>query len=265
MIKTVVCGIDAGLETLKIVLLQDTDVIYSAVIPIEANTIADITETALNKSVSACNITREQISGIYATGIGASDIPNLRKTVPEAWCLTTAMKQLQPGFEGVVLDIGAQRSIAVHCNDGLPMKIAYNDRCASGSGLYLEMVAQLLDMDVTDIGDLALQSQEKISIQSTCAIYAETEIISLLHNRKRPEDILKGVYVSVVARIYPLLIKSGYIQGRSKLAIVGGIAHNTGMLKAIEERVSGAIWVPENPDIPGALGAALLGDKEISK
>jgi (R)-2-hydroxyacyl-CoA dehydratese activating ATPase len=255
--EMIACGIDAGLETIKTVLLRGADIIYSAVIPIGANTIADVAEGALSMAIASSGITPDEISGIFVTGVGSPDISFASERFPEALCLAAGIEKLKVSFAGIILDIGAHKSMAIQCKGGLPLKAAYSDRCASSSGIFLELVAQLLGVGITDIGEMALQSKETVTVQSSCAIYAETEIISLLHSQKRPEDILKGVYRGFSARIYPLLANVGYIQGITNLVVTGGIAHNIGMLKAIEERVAGNIWVPENPDILGALGAAI--------
>ncbi|MBN1380181.1 MAG: hypothetical protein JXA41_00750 [Deltaproteobacteria bacterium] len=262
MSKPIICGMDAGLMTLKIVLLNKAEIIHTAVMPIETNTTAEIAEVALNESLAANGFTQDDLCGIFVTGVGASEIHFASRILPEASCLATGVNRLRPVFDGIILDVGAHKAIAVQCKKGIPYKVAYSDRCASGSGLYLEMVAQLLGMDITEIGALSLKSTETISLQSSCAIYAESEIISLMHNRKRPEDILKGVYKGLAARAFSLMIRAGYIQGKSQVAAIGGTAHNIGMLKALEERIGGEIWVPENPDNLGAIGAALMGTGE---
>ena len=265
MSKTIVCGIDAGLMNLKIVLLRNTDVTYSATLPIEANSTAEIAEAALNGATEATGIAIGDLLGIYVTGVGSEDVHFATKTLPEASCIAAGVEMLRPAFDGIILDVGAHKAIAIQCKKGLPYKVAYSDRCASGSGIYLDMVAQLLGLEITKIGALSLESREEISLQSSCAIYAESEIISLLHNRKRPEDILKAVYKGIAARSFPLMIQTGFAPGKNLVAAIGGTAHNIGLVKALENRMKSEIWVPENPDNLGALGAALLGAEGINE
>ena len=256
---------DAGLMTLKIVLLQRDKIIFTGTFPIEANTTAEIAEVALNEATDATGIAIEDLLGIYATGVGSADLHFATKTLPEASCIAAGVEMLEPAFDGIILDVGAHKAIAVKCKKGLPYKVAYSDRCASGSGIYLDMVAQLLGLEITKIGALSLESREEISLQSSCAIYAESEIISLLHNRKRPEDILKAVYKGIAARSFPLMIQTGFAPGKNLVAAIGGTAHNIGLVKALENRMKSEIWVPENPDNLGALGAALLGAEGINE
>lgn len=262
MSETIACGIDAGLMNLKIVLLRNTDVAYSATLPIEANTTAEIAEVALNEATEATGIAIGDLVGIYTTGVGSAEVHFATKTLPEASCIAAGIEMLKPAFDGIILDVGAHKAIAIQCKKGMPYKVAYSDRCASGSGIYLDMVAQLLGLEITEIGALSLESREEISLQSSCAIYAESEIISLLHSQKRPEDILKAVYRGIAARTFPLVIQTGFTPGKSLVAAIGGTARNVGVLKALEERLRGDIWVPENPDNPGAIGAVLLGKQE---
>ena len=262
MSKTTICGIDAGLMNLKIVLMRNAEVTYSTTLPIEANTTAEIAEVALNGAIEATDMKREDLFGIYATGVGSADVHFATKTLPEASCIAAGVEILKPAFDGIILDVGAHKAIAIQCKKGLPYKVAYSDRCASGSGIYLDMVAQLLGLEITEIGALSLESTEEFSLQSSCAIYAESEIISLLHNRKRPEDILKAVYKGIAARTFPLMIQTGFAPGKNLVAAIGGTAHNIGLLKALEDRIKEKIWVPDNPDNLGAMGAALLGKQD---
>jgi predicted CoA-substrate-specific enzyme activase len=217
-------------------------------------------ERGIGEATAAARIPRNELQYIVATGASRHQVPYANEQSPESLCLAKGIDSLMSSFTGIVLDIGAHKSLAVRCHDGIPLSIARSDRCAAGAGEYLEMVAELLAMAMAEMGDLYRSSREPAEIQSTCTVFAESEIISLLHQKKRPEDILKGALKGFAARIYPLLLTVGY---PDDVAVVGGVARNNGVIQAIEEQIGSSVLVPDNPDIVGALGAALIGNEHL--
>ncbi|MDD5312682.1 MAG: acyl-CoA dehydratase activase, partial [Dehalococcoidia bacterium] len=154
-----------------------------------------------------------------------------------------------------VVDIGADKCLVVKCQHGRPFKTARNDRCAAGTSRFLRIAAKPLGVDVREMGRLALRSQMEIEIDSVCAVFAESEIISLIHQKKHPEDIARAVFKGLASRIYTLLVKVGF---EKSLVMVGGVARNEGLVRALEEKAGCSIMIPEEPMIAGALGAALI-------
>jgi predicted CoA-substrate-specific enzyme activase len=154
-----------------------------------------------------------------------------------------------------VVDIGADKCLVVKCREGRLLNIARNDRCASGTGRFLKVAAAPLGLDPQEMGNLSLISQRTVEITNTCAVFAESEIISLIHQKHRPEDIAKAVFRGLAGRISTLLMKVDF---KPDLVIVGGVAKNPGMVNAMEEQAGFPVVVPPEPMITGALGAALL-------
>lgn len=145
------------------------------------------------------------------------------------------------------------------CEGGKPLAVAYNARCAGGTGLCLEMAAEFLGVQIADLGDLALRGSETVEVQSTCAVFAESEIISLIHSGKTREDIARGVVASCANRIYSLL--SSVDRGEKRVAIVGGAAKNVALVKALEELIDSSVVVPAHAEFFAALGACVLAEE----
>jgi predicted CoA-substrate-specific enzyme activase len=156
----------------------------------------------------------------------------------------------------IVLDMGAETCMAIRIGKGgVPLNIVRNDRCASGTGRSLKMAAKMLGKSLDEMGALSLLSQEEISINNTCAVFAESEIISKIHNQYRVEDIAKAVFQGLARRAHSLIIKAGQ---EKDVAMVGGLADNAGMIRALQDELGCAVLVPDQPMIVGALGAALI-------
>jgi predicted CoA-substrate-specific enzyme activase len=260
MLSMVFAGIDAGLKILKTVILREDKIISHLLLPIGRDSVTVAAERALGEATAAASVPPSELRHIVVTGAGRHQIPYAKEQLPESLCLAKGIDYLNSSFAGIVLDIGVHKVLAVRCRSGIPLSIARSDRCAAAAGEYLEIVAEMLGIGMAEMGALYRRSREPAEIQSTCAVFAESEIISLLHQRKRPEDILKGALKGFAARIYPMLLNVGY---PSDVALVGGVARNTGVIKAIEEQIGHSVLVTDNPDIVGALGAALIGKERM--
>ena len=168
---------------------------------------ATLTREAIAMAAGKAGISFEDIRYTVVTGRGREFVPFATDRLSEAFCLARGIYSLFPNV-ATVLDIGADKILAVRCQSGRPMKIAINDRCAIGSGRFLETLGSSLGVRLEEMEEMAHRSLEPVEIQSTCAVFAETEIISsLVHLQKKREDILKGALQALASRIYPLLLK----------------------------------------------------------
>lgn len=255
----ITAGIDAGVETTKVAIMNDGKLLSAAVLPAGSLATATVAEQAYGEATESAGVSAKEIASVVATGISAREIPFAGEWATEAFCCAAAADWLW-GVEVAVIDVGAQKTLVIRCRAGLPLKISNNDRCAAGAGRFMTMVARLLSIRTEDIGELAVRSTEEVTIQSTCAVFAESEIISLIHLKKKPEDILRGALKGLASRIYSQLLTVGM---GGKVCLVGGMARNAGLLKALEELAGSKIVIPEQPEIVGAVGAALIGRKRL--
>lgn len=250
----VTAGIDIGHERAHVVVLGDGGILGHATLVV-AGEVDAAARLALQTTLDRMGIERAGIMRIFATGVG-------RETVSVADGHRTQMLSHARGahwwFPGArtVVDVGAEGSRAMRCDArGAVTDFALNDRCASGSGVFLETAAQMLDVPVTDMGALALRGAGSIVLTTTCAVFAESEIVAEIHRGAAPEDILRGVTEAVASKIAATSRRVGV---EPDLVLTGGVARNAGIVQALRDALGMDVVVPEHPEIAGALGAALL-------
>ena len=247
-------GVDAGAENTKVVILMDDRILSHSIIPQGMEGVLPVVQRAMQEALTLAGIKLDKIENIVGTGIGSEYIPFARSQATESSCCARGGSWLCPSMN-TLIDIGANKCLVVRCQNGKPLNTVRNDRCASGTGRFLKVAAKPLGVDVEEMGRLSLQSQGEVEISSTCTVFAESEIISLIHLKHRPEDIAKAVFKGLAQRIYTMMLKVGF---QKDLLMVGGIACNIGIVKAVAELAGCPVIVPENPILTGALGAALI-------
>ena len=248
-------GIDAGSRAIKIVLLENDglEVVKSGVADqgVQQDELAaGLFEEVLKKS----GLTRANVGSIVATGYGRNAVTFAGTTITEITCHSRGVRQSVPDAM-TIIDIGGQDSKLMRLNeDGNVRDFAMNDRCAAGTGRFLEVVADRLAVDLASLGRMARRSKRPARISSTCVVFAETEIIGLLASGIKPEDIVAGVQNSLAARISAMA-------GRSlarPVVLTGGVAMVPGMAGVLESALGVPVSIAREPQMTGALGAALL-------
>jgi len=190
-----------------------------------------------------------------ATGYGRRLVPGAGRTFTEITCHARGTAAMCPGVR-LVIDIGGQDSKAITVDEsGLVDDFAMNDRCASGTGRFYEVLARALECDLDELADLALRGTRDLEVSSMCATFAETEIISLLAQGLPASDIASSVHRAVAARTLALVAQVGK---RTPVVLTGGVARNRAAVRFLAEALDLDVQVPERPQITGAYGAALL-------
>ena len=161
-----------------------------------------------------------------------------------------------------IIDIGGQDSKVIGLEDGNVSNFVMNDKCAAGTGRFLEVMARVLDVEIGKMGPLSLQGKEPCQVSSTCTVFAESEMVSLRAEGKSRENILAGIHKAMAHRIAIMGQSVGF---RREIVFTGGVAKNIGMKRALEHEIGLEILVPEEPQIMGALGAAMLARTELVK
>ena len=252
------CGIDVGASTAKAVVVND-GILSAIIIPSRFDTIESAKEV-FEKALQQARIQPEDIKSTVATGYGRIMVPMASRTVTEITCHAKGAFFLNEEVR-TVIDIGGQDSKGIAVDDtGRVRDFVMNDKCAAGTGRFLEVMAKALEVNLEELGELSLRSREKISISSTCTVFAESEVISYKNQGKRKEDIVAGLHEGIASRIYAMVHQ---IPIKEKIMITGGVALNQGMVSALEMRMGKNVIIPENPQIVGAMGAALLAKEEI--
>jgi predicted CoA-substrate-specific enzyme activase len=251
-------GIDAGSRSIKAVLFDtgSSQILASGLADqgVEQERLA--TEL-FKKLLKEAGLERSQVSGMVATGYGRNAIRFADTTITEITCHARGVHRLAPDAR-TVIEIGGQDSKVISLEDGGRVRdFAMNDRCAAGTGRFLEMVATRLDMNWEKLSELASQSTKPAIISNMCVVFAETEIIGLLASGKPLPDVVAGVQNSIATRVSALA-------GRFVLPPIyftGGVALQTGMARALEEVLACPVRVSPQPQFTGALGAAVLASE----
>ncbi len=247
-----VAGIDSGSTTTN-----------AAVLDLEGNLVASaIVRTGprardgAEKAFAALGgLTPADMAAIVATGYGRSSIPFATGAVTEITCHARGAHHLNPAIRTIV-DIGGQDSKVICLDEGGGVSnFVMNDKCAAGTGRFLELMARTLEVELDQLGPLGLQWREDLTISSICTVFAESEVVSLIADNHSAADIIHGLHKSVAVKTAALAKRAG---GTGPYMMTGGVARNQGVVKALEERLEAPLWIPETPDLCGALGAALF-------
>jgi predicted CoA-substrate-specific enzyme activase len=248
-------GVDLGSTTAKVVILDEAgDIRAAEVVQMGAVSRAGCGR-ALEAALTSAGLVREQITATIATGYGRKLVPGVERTFTEITCHARGAAAMCPGVR-LVVDIGGQDSKAIVVDDlGIADNFAMNDRCASGTGRFFEVLARAIECDLEELAGLALAGEKNLEVSSMCATFAETELISLLAQGERREDIAASVHRAVAARTLGLIAQVGR---QTPVVMTGGVARNKAAVHFLAEALRAEVVVPESPQITGAYGAALL-------
>ena len=258
-----VLGIDSGSTSTNAVIMdQNREIKAFSVVRTGAKS-GESANRILAQVLEKANLKREDIGRIVSTGYGRVSIPFADENVTEISCHGRGAHYFNPAIR-TILDIGGQDSKAIRLNGrGEVVDFVMNDKCAAGTGRFLEMIARTLEVDIDDLGPIALQSTEKIEITSMCSVFAESEVISLIANNKEKSDIADGVCHAIANKSYSLLKRVGL---EKEFMMTGGVAKNPGVVRAVEEKLQASLYICPEPEIVGAAGAALYAlDSLIGK
>jgi (R)-2-hydroxyacyl-CoA dehydratese activating ATPase len=247
-------GIDSGSATTKAVLVSNGKIVARVVLPTAFDFLL-AAENAYNSVLVDAGVDKKDISSVYATGYGRNSIKFADKTISEITAHAMGVYHLYPEVNGII-DIGGQDSKVISVNGGRVTDFLMNDKCAAGTGKFLEYTAKALEVPIEEFGPLALTSKVPASITSMCTVFAESEAISLRAKGFKKEDIAAGLIESVARRVAVMVRQVGLKQN---VAFVGGVAKNIGIKVALEKELGISLYVPPEPQVTGALGAALYG------
>lgn len=248
-------GIDSGSTSTNAVIIDNKKNIVSfAVIP-TGTKVGESAEKAFDEALKKSDLEKEQIKNIVATGYGRSKIHFRGKDVTEITCHAKGAYFLDPTVR-TIIDVGGQDSKIIRLDhDGNVLDFVMNDKCAAGTGRFIEMMAQSLQLSLEEMSTYGAKWTEEVVISNMCSVFAQSEVVSLIAEDKKLEDIVHGINKSVASKVVAIG-KRGKMEGAYMMT--GGVARNVGVLRAIEEKLGEKVIVPKEPDICGALGAALL-------
>jgi predicted CoA-substrate-specific enzyme activase len=258
-------GIDIGSLSCDAVLIDgDGRVAASAVVPTGARNreaIARVTDEVLR----GAGIDRAVLGGVVSTGYGRDRVEERLAAVTEITCHARGMRSLNPATR-ILIDIGGQDSKCIGLSaEGAVVNFAMNDKCAAGTGRFLEAMARALGVDIDDLGSLDEGAQGTHAISSMCTVFAESEVVSLIADGVPVGEIVLGLHRAIASRTVSLLKRTIPDHNGQAVAMSGGVARNRGVVRAIAEALGHPLYVPEMPDTVGALGAALIARERCLK
>lgn len=247
-------GIDIGSTSGEAVILNGDGILAFSIVDTGYNS-RRAAELALEKALASSGLRREQLGPIVATGYGRIAIEFADRQVTEISCYAKGMAHLFPDV-CTLIDIGGQDSkvIAVGKN-GKAVDVAMNDKCAAGTGRFLEVTARALQLDLCDLGEISARARRDVPISSICTVFAESEVITLVTEGVERADIVAGLYRAIARRVGAMVRRVG---ANPIIAFAGGVAKNSGVKRALEEALGVTLVTPPEPQIIGALGAALI-------
>lgn len=247
-------GIDIGSRTTKIVFWDGNRILFHKTVSTAVNPV-DSAEILLENGCMFLNLDRRNPGKIVITGYGKNIASMSDMKISEITCHARGIYHLFPRVR-TTIDIGGQDCKAIiHGDKGNVVDFAMNDRCAAGTGRFLEMTAMILGIPVNALGELHLKKKNEVNISNTCVVFAESEIIGLLSQGEEPANIVAAVHDSIAKRIMNLLAGLNW---HPPVVLTGGVALNRGLSLSLQNLLKQELMVPPEPEITGALGAAIL-------
>lgn len=254
-------GIDVGSTASKCIVLKDgQEIVGKSLVSVGAGTSGP--GRAISEVLENCKMTHEDMAYVLATGYGRNSLEGIAdQQMSELSCHARGAYFLFPKVR-TVIDIGGQDVKILEIENGMMVNFAMNDKCAAGTGRFLDVMARVLEVKVQDLADLGAQSTNEVAISSTCTVFAESEVISQLAKGTDKRDIIDGIHRSVASRVVGLAHRIGV---RDEVVMTGGVAQNYGVVNALQKELGHEIHTSPLTQYNGALGAALFAYQRYQK
>lgn len=249
-------GIDIGSTMTKVVVIGDG--LETSLIGPTGPEHRKLANKVMEEVLERMCLQFENLSYIVATGYGRINVPFADRQVTEITCHARGLSSILPSAR-TVIDVGGQDTKGIKIKEGKVLNFVMNDKCAAGTGRFLEIIADSLGVALSSLGELSLHADRATPISNTCTVFAEHEVINQLANGEPLVNLIAGVHEAMATRIFALVQK---LRIERDIAVTGGGAKNIGLVKALEVKLGASVLVPPEPLITGALGAALIG-KEL--
>ena len=249
-----VAGVDIGSLTAKAVILDEGEIIGKSLVMTGHNSrIAG--RKALDLALLDAGVEESDLERLIATGYGRLSADFSSENITEITCHARGAHATHPEAR-TVIDLGGQDSKAIAIDEnGRVVDFVMNDKCAAGTGRFLEVMAGALEVELDDLGAISLESESPAPVSSACTVFAESEVVSRVAEGVNKVDIIAGIHQAIASRIYAMAVR---IPVNERIIITGGVARNIGVVRALEQRFETDIIIPEMPQHTGALGAALI-------
>jgi len=258
----ITAGIDCGSKNIKVVILKEINILSTASV-LSGFDQEESAQQALNNSLEKAGIKRDDIKHITATGAGMEAISFADDNVTTVTCDGRGTFFLFPSAR-TIIDIGAEEGLVVKLDENGRVKdFGINEKCAAGAGAFIEAMSRALEVNIETMGELSLKSTKQIPMNAQCTIFAESEVVSLIHQKTSKEDIIRAVHDAIADRNTSMIRQIGI---EKDVALIGGVANNIGFVDAMNKNLGFELLVPKvgvAPEYVSALGAALMAQDKI--
>jgi len=254
-------GVDMGTQRVKVVILKDNQILsrnqnFSGFEPTKA------AEQAFEEALQNAKLSREDIQHVTATGAGVEMAPFSDSTVSMMGADARAGAYFFSSAR-TVIDVGAEEARAVRFDEkGIMLDFVVNARCAAGAGTFIEAMARALEVELDDMGSLSLKAERASPINASCVIFAESDVVSLIHREEPKPEIARAIFDAMAERVSSMVYRLGINQD---ITLVGGVAKDVGFIASLKRRLGMDILIPEEPLFAGAVGAALIAAKRAGR
>lgn len=253
-----VVGIDCGAKYVRALVLEDNKVKAKSSVLSGFDQKAAAQE-ALDKALNEAGLNKKDVAHITATGTGKEEAIFAQSTITEVGADAKAVNFLYPSVR-TVIDVGAEEGRAIKVNEaGKVVDFAINEKCAAGTGTFTETMARALEIKLEEMGALSLKAQKSVPMNAQCAVFAESEVVSLIHAKHAKEDIVRAVHDAIADRIASMTRRVGI---EKDVALVGGMARNIGFVDSLKRDLNQELLIPEDPEYSCALGAAFAASEK---
>jgi benzoyl-CoA reductase subunit D len=246
-------GIDLGAKYIKVVIMNEGIIIGKSNI-LAGFEVGKSAQKALDEAMNEAGITKDDIEKTISTGVGEKLAPFYDETKSIVGCDSLGAVYLHPTARSVI-DVGAEEGRGMRCDEtGKILDFEVNEKCAAGAGAFTEAMSRALEVNLKDLGALSLKATEDIPMNAQCTVFAESEVVTMVHNNVSKANMAKAVHDAMASRITSMIRKIGF---EKDVVLVGGVAKNIGFVDSLNQDLELKVFVPENPEFVGAIGAAL--------
>lgn len=250
----ITAGIDVGAKNVKVVIQEDGKILGKGLVLAGLDTQASIKE-AFDAALKDAGLTRDKLEKVFATGAGRKEVSDADDSYTEVGADAAGATYLYAQAK-TVIDVGAEEGRAIRVDErGKVVDFAINERCAAGAGAFTEAMARALEVPLEELGTLSLTSTKAVPMNAQCAVFAESEVVSLIHAKMEKPDIARAVHDAMATRITSMARRVGV---EPEVALIGGVARNPGFVDSLQRDLEVQVLIPEDPEYVSAYGAALL-------
>jgi len=247
-------GIDVGAKNVKVIIQEDGKILGKGLVMAGLDAQAPI-QGAFDTALKDAGLARDAIEKIFATGAGRKEVADADDSYTEVGADAAGALYLYPEAR-TVIDVGAEEGRAIRVDErGKVVDFAINERCAAGAGAFTEAMARALEVPLEELGPLSLTSTKSVPMNAQCAVFAESEVVSLIHAKTEKRDIARAVHDAMSTRITSMARRVGVVP---EVALIGGVARNPGFVDSLQRDLELAVLIPEDPEYVSAFGAAIL-------